>query len=233
MVQGKKRINDEHLSNGSIIFWSRRFAEDGRYYVPVRCGDCGEERVINAVGAQPDFTGLCPDCAHFRRRKVSLTIPQTLPNGSIIYWNEEHIEDGTRMVPVRCGGLFCGGSIRVVPVYTTYAENFTGQCRQCAHAYDRSGTWTGGRKKSRAGYILVKLPPNHPFFSMAHKSDGHVLEHRLVVAESIGRPLRDDEIVHHINGKKDNNRLENLQLFARHEYHFGYQPAGVEEGGRG
>ncbi len=198
MVQGKKRIHDEHLSNGSIIFWSRRFAEDGRYYVPVRCGDCGEERVINAVGAQPDFTGLCPDCAHFRRRKVSLTAPQTPPNGSI----------------------------RVIPVHTTYAENFTGQCRQCTHAYDRSGTWTGGRKRSHAGYILVKLAPNHPFFSMAHKSDGYVLEHRLVVAESIGRPLRDDEIVHHINGKEDDNRLENLQLFARHECHFGYQPAG-------
>lgn len=122
----KKRINDEHLSNGSIIFWSRRFAENGRYYVPVRCGDCGEERVINASGAHSDFTGLCPDCAHFRKRKVSLTTPQTLPNGSIIYWNEEHIEESARMVPVRCGGPFCGGSFRTVPVYTTYAENFTG-----------------------------------------------------------------------------------------------------------
>ena len=46
-----------------------------------------------------------------------------------------------------------------------------------------------------------------------------VKEHRLVVEQHVGRYLRHDEIVHHINGIKSDNRLENLQLMTKSEHH--------------
>lgn len=60
-----------------------------------------------------------------------------------------------------------------------------------------------------SGYIVHKDRDNE----LAGSKNGYVLEHREVMSKKLGRLVRKDELVHHINGKRDDNRPENLELF--------------------
>lgn len=73
--------------------------------------------------------------------------------------------------------------------------------------------WKGGRKINKKGHVLI-LKKGHP---LADKN-GYVLEHRYVMCEYLGRILRSDEIVHHKNGKKTDNRIENLEILTNAEH---------------
>jgi len=96
-----------------------------------------------------------------------------------------------------------------------------------------SPKWAGGRNTTYKGYIRVKLPQDSFFYSMADKSS-YVMEHRFMMAKHLGRCLQQWEIVHHKNGIRDDNRLENLELVgsnAEHsrEHNQGYR-AGYQKG---
>lgn len=77
--------------------------------------------------------------------------------------------------------------------------------------------WGGHKKARKDGYIGVYVP-EHPY---ANK-DGYVMEHRLVMEEMLGRYLKENEIVHHINSNREDNRPENLMIFNSTKDHIKY-----------
>lgn len=91
----------------------------------------------------------------------------------------------------RCGVLFrrFGGG---------HAARFCS--RDC---YRLSGT----KKPTTNGYVLV-----YALGEPGTKPNGQILEHRLVMQKMLGRPLEAYETIHHINGNRADNRIENLQL---------------------
>lgn len=92
-------------------------------------------------------------------------------------------------------------------------------CRKCAYSGSKHPQWSGGRNENGKGYIRIWLKSDNFFYSMTDLH-GYVLEHRLVVAQSLKRCLHQWEVVHHKGDKyplrskenKTDNRLDNLQL---------------------
>lgn len=105
--------------------------------------------------------------------------------------------------------------------------NFQGFCRNCAIASVKDGThrWHNYRRRpktqhlSRSGYPVIS-PRNVdqrdlPIYRAMQRCGQPLLQHRWVMAQHLGRPLRSDELVDHMNGVKTDNRVENLRLYVR------------------
>ena len=84
-------------------------------------------------------------------------------------------------------------------------------CRSCSR-------FRGMRYKNPEGYIVITLPKNDPFVSMTHTAKNKIFEHRYLIAKALNRLLTNEEIVHHKNGIKDDNCLENLQIVVRQNH---------------
>lgn len=84
----------------------------------------------------------------------------------------------------------------------------------CANRHTaRNRATTKGQYVTAKGYVMLHRP-DHPMATRA----GYVMEHRLVMAEHVGRMLEPWEVVHHRNEPKSDNRIENLLLESKAEH---------------
>ncbi len=131
-----------------------------------------------------------------------------------------------RITPGTVCGCGCGTAIpdRTLHGVPKYAQSPSGLSFVAGHQVhlrrgDKHPLWKGGRNKDGAGY-WNRYAPDHP----RADGKGYVKEHRLVMERMVGRYLEPHEQVHHKNGRRDDNRPENLELWRKS------QPAGVRDG---
>jgi uncharacterized protein (DUF1330 family) len=70
-----------------------------------------------------------------------------------------------------------------------------------------------GRKRTPRGYVVL-LVKSHPNADVS----GYVMEHRVIMEQHLGRYLQKNEVVHHLNGIKHDNRLNNLEVMDHTEH---------------
>lgn len=83
------------------------------------------------------------------------------------------------------------------------------------HSPEEHPNWKGGIMHDQKGYIKLRKP-EHPKADL----NGYVREHRVVMEKHLGRQLEDFEYVHHKNGIKTDNRIENLEIMIN-QLHYG------------
>lgn len=112
-----------------------------------------------------------------------------------------------------------------------YKQGKNRHCKGCANIiHARKGKanpgWKGGRRTERSGYIVVYVPDDSFFRPMANEKN-YLGEHRLVMAQHLGRCIQPWEFVHHKNGIRNDNRIENLELTTKSnhskDHNAGYQ----------
>ncbi len=136
------------------------------------------------------------------------------------FWGEVRQSDkGSKCKYVWCKCPDCGNGKWTHVATGTMEDGITSKtrCLACVIVFTAKSRkhQAGTRRKNREGYIELYLNEDDPLAVMVGKNSRAVPEHRYIIAKQLGRPLHKWENVHHKNGKRDDNRPENLELWAK------------------
>lgn len=130
------------------------------------------------------------------------------------FWGNKRSKDGLRSKCIDCCRIGYQ-ELKVsrnnrCPDCNTLISPYRSRCGSCSNFGERSPRWKSGREKDPKGYIVLTGMQKVP----GSRKGGQMPEHKYLMQQDLGRPLTSDETVHHKNGIRNDNRLDNLELWS-------------------
>jgi len=169
----------------------------------MKCIICNNEIPPNQTKHRVSKKRQRTTCSNGCHRK--LIVKTRIENG-----NNSHPRKYTNGLPMRTCER-CGKSFRQKGYYR--ARFCSWHCAHIIPKGEENWSWKGGKTR-RDGYILISKH-GHPFVD----KNGYIYEHRFIMEQYIDRHLTPNERVHHLNGIKEDNRIENLSLVSSQKVH--------------
>ena len=130
-----------------------------------------------------------------------------------MHWIKEDCDGWEEMCANLSGANLYGANLSQVLKGRTFSDESRKKMSESKKSHFDGFNGIGFLKHRADGYISAFVP-DHPNAT----ADGMVMLHTIVMERHIGRYLNPDEVVHHVNHIRNDNRLENLILMKKHDH---------------
>lgn len=230
-TEEKRKATGAQLSRGRREWWAALTVEEQEAYSTERRGK-KRSPVLSLRGEQRTDAQKASDAARRTGKWVPCAncgtavyrTPLRLRNSKNAYCSRPCSARASKQQPSKPRRVYicpvCDTEFERLPSREKYAKVMycSPRCAWEACSGEGHPNWTGGRQKRTDGYIDLSRSLVPEELRCMCRKEGKVFEHRLIMAQHLGRPLKASEVVHHKNHIRDDNRIENLELYPHHTH---------------